>query len=100
MALRLLARDTVTGREKLTTINPATVASLVVDSFIVGSGGQTDFTLVNGTVGASNLIEVLWNGVENREGSGRWTRDTGTNKIVFASLIPEGAWIKIRTYNA
>lgn len=99
MALYLLAVDDATGKKKRTLITPGSVVQFVDNDFDVGGGGQSAFIAGSGTVGASNKIDVYWNGKLLREGAGYdYTRNTGANKIDTTVTIPSGAWVRVRVY--
>lgn len=97
MAERYLIIDDATGKTKR---GAAAGSSLFTDEeFVVGGGGQTQFTLAS-TIDGSTKIDVYSNGVRRREGSGNsWERNLSPARIDFSESQPENAWILVRVWS-
>lgn len=90
MALKPLSVD-VTGKYKAGGVAP------IVTDFDVGVGGQSQFTI--GIITASTYIEVLVNGVANREGATfDYQRTVASSRIDFNFTVPQDAWVRIKVY--
>jgi len=77
---------------------PKRLANFYSDqSFTVGGGGQTTFVITGRTINSTDPIQVWQNGLEDVETTD-WTRNTGTNSVVYNSTVPQNAVIKVRTW--
>lgn len=93
MARKFVQIDDVTGKQKR-------VAALYTDDFFTGDGSTVNFTLTNGTITASNLVDALQNGVLVEEGGGAdYTRNAGANRLTWSVAPPNNARIRIRVWS-
>jgi hypothetical protein len=98
MALTILAVDDVTGKRKRTGVATSALQSFSDNTFnVTAGGGQTAFTVSSGTVGASNTLDVYWNGNLLDEGD-HYTRNAGLNKVDTTFTIPNGGRIRVRVW--
>lgn len=98
MALNIAIIDTASGKVKNSGF-AFTSGGFADQDFDVGVGGQTTFT-ATATITSTKQIDVWSNGVLMREGaSNDYTRNTGTNQIVFNFTVPQNSWVRIRIYS-
>ena len=65
--------------------------------FDVSSPGQTQFIVSNGTIQATNVIEVYENGIIRREGASHdYVRNVGANAVDFNYTVQENAWVLVK----
>ena len=96
MTIKYLTVDTVTGKKILGAAVGA--GSLFVDEYFTATSGQTIFTTAQAFTALSQ-IDVLLNGVEQREGvSFIYQRDASLSRIIFNSGVLLNAEIKIRIW--
>lgn len=66
--------------------------------FVVGVGGQTTFACSSEiTLTSTNKIDVSRNG-QGLEENYDYTRNVGTNSVVFSYTVPQGARVLIRSF--
>lgn len=97
MTIKYLTVDTVTGTTKIgAAVGGA--GSLFIDEYFTATSNQTIFTTAQ-SFSALSQIDVLLNGVEQREGvSFIYQRDAGLSRIIFNSGVLLNAEIKIRIW--
>lgn len=101
MALHLIAWDTVKNRQKRIPTEYAEGGYSDFDFVVSSDLGQTDFTVVGGTVTSDGKIDCFVNGVQYREGvsTEQWQRNTGANKIVFNASVRKNGVVRVRLYS-
>jgi hypothetical protein len=98
MAINIATIDTASGKVKNSGF-AFTSGGFADQEFDVGIGGQTTFT-ATATITSTKQIDVFYNGVLMREGAGNdYTRNTGTNQIIFNFTTKQGSWVRIRIYS-
>ena len=92
MARTNLEYDTVTGGY-IATDTP------YVDESFTATADQTTFALAT-DINTSQNIDVWVNGMRMFEGAGDdWTRNAGTDEIIFNDGLPAGARVDVRIWN-